>query len=129
MALNRFCGCGRLVRDIELKRTTNGIPVASFTVAIERDYKDANGEKVADFVDCVAWRTSAEYVAKYAQKGDIINLDGRLEYRKFTDKNGVDRRIAEIQINSVYCVSYHKKDDASQQQQFSEVADDGDLPF
>lgn len=100
--LNRITVMGRLVRDPELRRTQNGIPVASFSVACERDFKDASGGKVTDFIDIVAWRSTAEFVSKYFTKGRMAVASGRLQLRDWKDRDGNKRRSAEIVTDNVY---------------------------
>lgn len=98
--LNHITIMGRLTRDPELRRTQSGIAVASFTVAVDRDY--SNGEKQTDFIDCVAWRQTGEFVSKYFAKGRMIVASGRLELRDWTDKDGNKRRNAEINVSNAY---------------------------
>ena len=100
--LNPIVTMGRLVRDPELRHTQSGIPVCSFTVACDRDYKDANGDKATDFIDIVAWRNTAEFVSKYLSKGRTALVAGRFQLREWTDREGNKRRSAEILANSVY---------------------------
>ena len=101
--LNHITIMGRLTRDPELRRTGSGIAVASFTVAVDRDYsgKDS-GEKETDFIDCVAWRQTGEFVSKYFTKGRMIVVDGRLQIRGWTDKDGNKRRTAEVVADNCY---------------------------
>ena len=101
--LNHIVTMGRLVRDPELRHTQSGIPVCSFTVACDRDYKDANGDKATDFIDIVAWRNTADFVSRYFTKGRMAVIDGRLQLRDWTDRDGNKRRSAEILANSVHC--------------------------
>jgi len=101
--LNHITIMGRLTRDPELRRTGSGIAVASFTVAVDRDFADKqSGEKETDFIECVAWRNTGEFVSKYFTKGRMIVVDGRLQIRGWTDKEGNKRRTAEIVADSVY---------------------------
>lgn len=100
--LNRVILAGRMARDPELRRTQSGTPVTSFTLAVDRDFKDQNGEKTTDWIDCVAWKGSAEFVSRYFQKGDLCIVDGRLQVREWTDKDGNNRRTSEVSVNSVY---------------------------
>ena len=93
---------GRLTRDPELRRTNSGKPVASFTVAVDRDYAPEGQEKETDFIDCVAWNGTAEFVQKYFSKGSMIVVNGRLQLRNWTDKDGNKRRSAEILASNVY---------------------------
>ena len=93
---------GRLTRDPELRRTNSGKPVASFTVAVDRDYAPDGQERETDFIDCVAWQGTAEFVDKYFNKGSMIVVSGRLQLRNWTDKDGNKRRSAEILASNVY---------------------------
>lgn len=131
--LNRIIVMGRMTRDPELRRTNSGTAVASFTVAVDRDFKSQSGEKETDFIDVVAWRNTAEFVSKYFSKGRMAVVEGRLQLRDWTDKDGNKRRSAEIVADSVY-FGDSKRDgrDAVQsepQGDFSEIEDDWDLPF
>lgn len=101
--LNHITIMGRLTRDPELRRTGSGIAVASFTVAVDRDYSDKqSGEKETDFIDCVAWRQTGEFVSKHFTKGRMIVVSGRLQIRSWTDKDGNKRRTAEIVADNCY---------------------------
>ena len=101
--LNHIVIMGRLTRDPELRRTGSGIAVTSFTVAVDRDFgpKDG-GERETDFIDCVAWRNTGEFVSKYFTKGSMAVVSGRLQIRGWTDKDGNKRRSAEIVADNVY---------------------------
>ena len=101
--LNHITIMGRLTRDPELRRTGTGVAVASFTVAVDRDFgKNENGEKETDFIDCVAWRNTAEFVSKYVTKGRMVVVSGRLQIRSWNDKDGNKRRTAEVVADNVY---------------------------
>ena len=101
--LNHITIMGRLTRDPELRRTGSGVAVASFSVAVDRDFgKNENGEKETDFIDCVAWRNTAEYISKYATKGRMVVVSGRLQIRSWTDKEGNKRRTAEVVADNLY---------------------------
>lgn len=102
--LNHIVIMGRLVRDPELRRTGSGIAVASFTVAVERDFsgKDSGGQKETDFIDCVAWRQTGEFVSKYFTKGRMIAVSGRLQIRNWNDKDGSKRKSAEVVADNCY---------------------------
>lgn len=133
--LNRIIVMGRLTRDPELRRTNSGIAVASFTVAVDRDFKTQSGEKETDFIDVVAWRNTAEFVSKYFSKGRMAVVEGRLQLRDWTDKEGNKRRTAEIVSDSVY-FGDSKRDGgdnsgcaSASSGGFDEIEDDGDLPF
>ena len=101
--LNHIVIMGRLTRDPELRRTGSGIAVASFTVAVDRDFSGRDGgEKETDFIDCVAWRQTGEFVSKYFTKGSMIVVAGRLQIRSWNDKDGNKRRTAEVVADNVY---------------------------
>ena len=101
--LNHIVIMGRLVRDPELRRTGSGIAVASFRVAVDRDFVSKDGgERKADFIDCVAWRQTGEFISKYFTKGRMIVVEGRLEMRDWTDKEGNKRTSAEIVVANAY---------------------------
>lgn len=100
--LNKIIVMGRLTRDPELRRTQSGLSVTSFSVACDRDFKSQSGEKEPDFIDIVAWRTTAEFVCKYFSKGRMAVVEGRLQIRDWQDNNGNKRRSAEIVAESVY---------------------------
>ena len=101
--LNHITIMGRLTRDPELRRTGSGVAVASFTVAVDRDFgKNENGERETDFIDCVAWRQTGEFVSKYFTKGRMAVVSGRLQIRSWTDKDGNKRRTAEVVADNVY---------------------------
>ena len=101
--LNHIVIMGRLTRDPELRRTGSGIAVASFSVAVDRDFSGKDGgEKETDFIDCVAWRAAGEFVSKYFRKGSMIAVSGRLQIRQWKDKEGNNRRSAEVVADNVY---------------------------
>ena len=101
--LNHITIMGRLTRDPELRRTGTGVGVASFRVAVDRDYAPKDGgERKTDFIDCVAWRQTGEFISKYFTKGRMIVVEGRLEMRDWTDKDGNKRTSAEINVDNAY---------------------------
>ena len=101
--LNHITIMGRLVRDPELRRTGSGVAVASFSVAVDRDFGGRDGgERETDFIDCVAWRQTGEFVSKYFTKGRMIVVSGRLQIRNWTDKDGNKRRTAEVVADNCY---------------------------
>ena len=109
--LNHITIMGRLTRDPELRRTGSGVAVASFTVAVDRDFGGRDGgEKETDFIDCVAWRQTGEFVSKYFTKGRMIVVSGRLQIRNWTDKDGNKRRTAEVVADNCY-FGDNKRDD------------------
>jgi len=101
--LNHIIVMGRLTRDPELRRTGSGIAVASFTIAVDRDFSPKDGgERETDFIDCVAWRQTGEFVSKYFQKGRMAVVSGRLQIRSWNDKDGNKRRAAEVNVDNIY---------------------------
>ena len=140
--LNNVVIMGRLTRDPELRRTGSGVPVASFTIACDRDFADKqSGEKETDFIDVVVWRSTAEFVSKYFAKGRMAVVSGRLQIRSWTDKDGNKRRNAEVQGDNVYFADSKKEDGgfgqtyaapeipAATAQDFPMLDDDSELPF
>ena len=101
--LNKIFIMGRLVRDPEMRHTQNGTPVTSFTLAVDRDFKDKqSGERATDFIDCIAWRGTAEFVCNYFGKGRMAVVEGSLQIREWKDKDGNNRRSTEVVADSVY---------------------------
>lgn len=100
--LNHSILMGRLTRDPELRRTGSGIAVASFRVAVDRDYASPGGERKTDFFDCIAWRQVGEFVAKYFRKGSMIVVEGRLEPRTWEDREGARHTSVELNAENVY---------------------------
>ena len=133
MSLNHITIMGRLTRDPELRRTGSGTAVTSFSLAVERDFKDQSGNKETDFIDVVAWKGTAEFVSKFFSKGRMAVVEGRLQIRDWTDKDGGKRRSAEVVAEHVYFGdSKHESGGDtghSAEQGFQEIEDDGRLPF
>ena len=129
--LNHIVVMDRLTRDPELRTTSSGTSVASFTVAVDRDFKSQNGERETDFIDVVAWRSTAEFVKKYFAKGRMAVVEGRLQIRDWTDKNGGKRKNAEIIANSVYFGDSKQAATAAAEKpgEIKPIEDDGELPF
>lgn len=133
MSLNRICLMGRIGRDLELKKTNSGVSVVSFPLAVDRNSKDTG----TDWIDVVAWRGTAEVLCSYADKGRMIVVEGRLQMRDWTDKNGNKRRGYEVQADSVYFADSRAGNSTPAQNAsegatdgFAEVSeDDGELPF
>ena len=101
--LNHIVIMGRLTRDPELRRTGSGVAVTSFSLAVDRDFAPKDGgERETDFIDCVAWRQTGEFVSKYFTKGSMIVVSGRLQIRNWNDKDGNKRRSAEVVADNVY---------------------------
>ena len=140
--LNHITIMGRLTRDPELRRTGSGTAVASFTVAVDRDRAPEGQERETDFIDCVAWRGTGEFVSKYFTKGRMIVVSGRLQIRGWTDKEGNKRRTAEVVADNCYFgdskkesgegnygENYHTDYGNNYQADYPELPDDGQLPF
>lgn len=146
--LNHITIMGRLTRDPELKKTPTDISVCSFSIACDRDFKSKEtGEKETDFIDCVAWRSTAEFISKYFSKGRMAVVDGRLQIRPWTDKEGNKRRSAEIVVSNAYFGDSKPKDAGEDEPpayqggyggfplpdgfspDFGNAEDDGELPF
>ena len=128
--LNDFTICGRFTKPIEKKTTPSGFSVMNNTVAVDRDRKNGD-EKLTDFIDCVFWRHNADYLEKYASKGSMVVVHGRLESRKYEDKSGNKRTAWELQAENVYLVGGNR-DSANNTSgnTFSELTgDDLESPF
>ena len=145
--LNKIVLMGRLARDPELRRTQSGVPVTSFRLACDRDFKSQSGEKETDWIDVVAWRNTAEFVSKYFAKGRMASVEGRLQTRDWTDKDGNKRTAVEVVADNIY-FGDSKRDSAPAgdsyaapigggyaapmggSDRFAEIdEEDGDLPF
>ncbi len=130
--INHITAMGRLTHDPELRYTASGVAVCGFSIASERDYKNSSGEKQTDFIDVVAWRNTAEFVAKYLTRGRMAVVDGRLQLRDWTDREGNKRRNAEILASSVNFGDSRPKDAApAPQRTAAKVGTEADeeLPF
>lgn len=135
--LNQITVMGRLTRDPELRYTTSGTPVASFSLAVERDYKEKqSNERAVDFIDVVAWRATGEFVSKYFAKGRMAVVSGRLQVRDYTGSDGIKRRVAEIVADSVYFADSKPANGSTGAQPAAPSGftampgeDDGELPF
>ena len=136
MSMNRICLMGRIGRDLELKKTNSGVSVVSFPLAVDRNGKDGG----TDWIDIVALRVTAEVLCNYAGRGRLIGVEGRLQMRDWTDKNGNKRRSYEVQADSVYFADNRRSEGnntaapqyaaESAAGGFAEVSeDDGELPF
>ena len=142
--LNRIILMGRLTHDPELRRTQSDTPVCSFSLAVDRDYK-RDGEKETDFIDIVAWRSTADFVSKYFTKGRMAVVEGRLQIRDWTDREGGKRRSAEVIADNVYFGDSKPKDSGSDVPAYDgepgaefgappsgftpDFGDDGEMPF
>ena len=146
--LNKAIIMGRFVQNPELKYTPSNVPVVSFTIAVNRDFKDQNGQYPTDFLDCVAWRNTAEFVSRYFQKGSLCAVEGTIQARMWEDKNGSKRKTVEIIASNVYFAESKKNnsdggnfastydvppapsfEQFDAQDDFAEVGDDDELPF
>lgn len=131
--LNKVVIMGRLTSDPELRRTTTGTPVTTFTLAVERDYKNKSGEKETDFFDCVAWHNTAEFVTKYFAKGRMAVVAGYLQSRNWQDKDGNGRTTVEIIADNVYFGDSAKEKKAAPAEEypadFDEIYPKEDCPF
>lgn len=124
--LNRITIMGRLVRPPELRYTQSNTPVATFALAVDRDYQNGGSERQTDFIDCVAWRSTAEFVNKYFAKGSMAVVSGRLQSRKWEDKNGSNRVAWEVIVDNVYFGESKRSESAPAASTLVEV-DDGEL--
>lgn len=139
--LNKIVIMGRLTRDPELRRTGSGTAVTSFSLAVDRDFKSQSGEKETDFIEVVAWKSTAEFVSKYFSKGRMAVVEGRLQIRDWVDKDGGKRRSAEVVADNVYFGDSKLDSDSGTvpsysapapggQTDFAEIGDeDGEIPF
>lgn len=130
--LNHIVIMGRLTRDPELRQTGSGVSVANFSVAVDRDFSKGE-EKETDFIDCVAWRHTGEFVSKYFTRGSLIVVSGRLQVRSYTDKDGNNRRAAEIVADNCYFGGSKNAGAATPPSPAGDYAKitepDGELPF
>jgi len=137
---NKVIEIGRITRDLELKTTTNGTSVVSFTIAVNRPYNKENDHPEADFLPVVAWRHTAEFLCKYFGKGDPVLIEGRLQSKKYKDKDNKDRTAIEIVAENVSFVEKKNKDSfdsesvsdisySSGDSSYEDLSDDDELPF
>lgn len=96
---NKVILMGRITHDIEIKTTPSGVAVTSFSIAVDRRVQSKDGEKVTDFIDCVAWRQTADFIARFFSKGKLILVEGELQTRTYTDKNGINRKAVEVIVD------------------------------
>ena len=129
MAFNLVVLTGRICNDVELKTTPSGVSVCTFSIAVDRGYGE---NKQTDFINIVAWRSTAEFISKYFKKGSAIGIEGSIQTRKYTDKNGNSRTAFEVIANNTQFVEGKKAEDAVMPQRtdgFAEVDISEDLPF
>lgn len=131
--LNKIVIMGRLTKDPELRRTQSGVSVCSCTVAVEREFKGADGNRETDFINVVAWRNTAEFLAKYFGKGQLVCVTGALQMRSYEDRDGNKRTAAEVIADGVYFTGERKTERTGGNEygtgDFMEVENDGPLPF
>lgn len=137
--MNRVCLMGRLTRDPELRHTQVGTAVVSFTLAVDRGKGKSDGERITDFIDCVAWKGTAEIISKYFARGQMAAVEGRIQVRDWTDKDGNKRKSTEVVVSKLFFADSKKSREGASQsteytsQEFEEFAaddeDDDDLPF
>lgn len=137
--MNTVCLMGRLTRDPELRHTQGGTAVASFTLAVYRGKGKSDGERITDFIDCVAWKGTAEIISKYFARGQMAAVEGRIQVRDWTDKDGNKRKSTEVVVSKIFFADSKKSREGASQateytsQEFEEFAaddeDDDDLPF
>ena len=133
--LNKIVLMGRLTKDPELRYTQSQTAVTSFSLAVERDAKSRDGDRDVDYINCVAWRSSAEFVEKYFHKGSMAVVAGRLQIRNWQDKDGNNRQSAEVVVDNIYFGDSKRSDDSGSVplngSMFKELEDDSheDLPF
>lgn len=114
--INRVVLVGRITRDPETQQTSAGIPYVRFTVAVNRPFKDQNGERPADFINCIAWRAQAEFLQKFVKKGNQLAVEGRIQTNSYTDANGNNRQAFDILVESVSNLEPASKNDGYQPQ-------------
>ena len=131
MSLNLVVLKGRLARDPEMKTTQSGISSARFTLAVDRNFTDANGNRECDFVNCIAWRNTADFIHKYFAKGQEMCATGSLQVRSYEAQDGTKRTVTEVNVSSVdFCgKKVDRTGDASASDKFEELPDDDQLPF
>lgn len=149
MSLNKVVLQGRMVADPELRTTNSGVSVANWRIAVDRNFKDANGERGVDFINCTAWRGTADFVTKWFHKGEMILVEGSLQNSQYTDKDGNNRTVAQVVVESVYFCGGKSENGGGHRNEtggepkgnygavsaptggFQEIADDSedDLPF
>ena len=139
MGISRTVLLGRITQDLELKQTPNGIAVLSFTVAVDRNFSKQGEEKQSDFISCVAWKQTAEFISRYFGKGRMIAVEGQLRTRTYEDKNGVKHYVTEVYVDNASFTGESKKDYVHNNPETSYrgndedyedvLSEDGEIPF
>ncbi len=132
--INKAVLMGRLTKAPELRYTQSNVPVTAFALAVERNYAGPDGTRPTDFINCVAWRSTGEFVSKYFGKGDLIAVSGSIQTRKYTDKDGINRVAVEVIVDEVSFTGEKKERQTAPtpvlpRGDFADIADDDDLPF
>ena len=129
--MNKVILIGRTTQDVELKRMTNGNEVTTFNIAVNRSFKNANGEYDTDFFPCVAFKKLAETISRYVKKGDLVGIEGRLQARNYTDKDNIKRYVTEIIVDNIDFLQPKPKAEPKLKTDPFEIdpLDDDDLPF
>jgi single-strand DNA-binding protein len=130
--MNKWCGVGRLTKDVELKTTSNQKAFCNFTLAVDRRFKDANGQRQADFINCVAWNQTAEFIQKYFQKGSKIGVCGSIQTRSYDNNNGQKVFVTEVIVEEAEFVESQQRSEAPAPQveeQPISKEEGGNLPF
>ena len=139
--MNKCIFLGRLTKDVEIKKTTSGKSVGSFTIAVDRPFKDANGQKQADFIPCKAWERQAGFIAHYFKKGDSIVVTGELQSRNYEAQDGTKRTVLELNVAEAEFCGNNNRGSAQKApskpvetpvdalEDLPDALDDTDLPF
>lgn len=140
--INNVTLMGRITAPLEIRQTQSGTPVLQFTVAVDRDYTDKNGERQTDFISCVAWKQTAEFIGRYFGKGRMIALTGRLQSRTYDDRNGIKHYVTELVVEKASFTGEPKQESGGYNQgggynqqpaenldDFEDVISDGSVPF
>lgn len=125
--MNKAVLIGRITKEPEIKYTQSGTAVVSFTLAVDRDFKDEQGNYITDFINCVAWRNQAEFIANYIKKGYLIVISGALQTRSWQTQNGENRSVTEVIVDSIKNLT--PKENTPEEKQNANEIDDSDLPF
>lgn len=125
--LNKVVLMGRFTKDPELRATGMGTSVASFTLAVDRDFKGQNSERKTDFINCVAWRNTAEFISKYFRKGSMVAIEGSIQTRSWDDNEGKKRYATDVVVSQIYFAESKKNEPSAPV--FSPMGEEDDLPF